>query len=330
MVVRLGVVGTNWITEAFISGAKNHKDFQLAAVYSRTDEKAREFAGKYGVELTFISLEDMAKSDSIDAVYIASPNSLHASQAITFLENGKHVICEKAIASNSRELEVMIQAAKENNVVLMEALKSTLMPNFKAVQENLTKIGKVRRYFASYCQYSSRYDAYKEGKVLNAFNPEFSAGSLMDIGIYCIYPAVVLFGEPQSIQANGYVLESGVDGEGSLLLKYDGMDAVIMFSKITNSTLPSEIHGEEGNIVIDKISTPEKVEIFFRDGRTEDLSRQQIEDNMFYEAAEFINLIQAGKTQSENNSLENSRITMKILDEARRQMGVSFPNDEMK
>jgi scyllo-inositol 2-dehydrogenase (NADP+) len=272
-------------------------------------------------------MEEMAKSDVIDAVYIASPNSLHASQAITFMENGKHVLCEKAIASNSRELDEMIRTAKDHKVVLMEALKSTLMPNFKAVQENLGKIGTIRRYFASYCQYSSRYDKYKEGTVLNAFNPEFSAGSLMDIGIYCIYPLVVLFGEPKSIQATGYLLESGVDGEGSLILKYDEMDAVIMFSKITDSSLPSEIHGENGNIRIDKISTPEKVEIIYRDGKNEDISREQLEDNMFYEAEEFISVIQQGKLESTNNSLENSRITMKILDEARSQMGVRFPSD---
>lgn len=328
--VRFGVVGTNWITEAFISGAKNHKDFQLAAVYSRTEKKALEFAEKFGVERTFTSLEEMAQSDAIDAVYIASPNSLHASHAITFMKNGKHVICEKAIASNGRELDEMIQTAKQQNVVLMEALKSTLMPNFKAVQENLHKIGKVRRYFASYCQYSSRYDAYKEGNVQNAFNPAFSAGSLMDIGIYCIYPLVVLFGEPKGIQANGYVLDSGVDGEGSLLLKYDDMDAVIMFSKITNSSVPSEIHGEDGNIRIDKINSPEKVEVLYRDGRMEDLSREQITDNMFYEAEEFITLIQQGQLESVNNSLEHSRITMNILDEARRQMGVKFPSDQEK
>lgn len=328
--VRFGIVGTNWITEAFISGAKNHKDFQLAAVYSRTEKKALEFAEKFGVERTFTSLEEMAQSDAIDAVYIASPNSLHASHAITFMKNGKHVICEKAIASNGRELDEMIQTAKQQNVVLMEALKSTLMPNFKAVQENLHKIGKVRRYFASYCQYSSRYDAYKEGNVQNAFNPAFSAGSLMDIGIYCIYPLVVLFGEPKGIQANGYVLDSGVDGEGSLLLKYDDMDAVIMFSKITNSSVPSEIHGEDGNIRIDKINSPEKVEVLYRDGRMEDLSREQITDNMFYEAEEFITLIQQGQLESVNNSLEHSRITMNILDEARRQMGVKFPSDQEK
>ncbi|WP_102264101.1 Gfo/Idh/MocA family protein [Mesobacillus jeotgali] len=326
--VRFGVVGTNWITEAFIKGASHNEDFQLAAVYSRTEERAAEFAGKHGVNTIFTDLEEMAKSNVIDAVYIASPNSMHASQAITFMENGKHVLCEKAIASNSSELAEMINIAKNHNVVLMEALKSTLMPNFKAIQENLHKIGKVRRYFASYCQYSSRYDKYKEGKVLNAFNPEFSAGSLMDIGIYCIYPLVVLFGEPKSVQANGYVLESGVDGEGSLILKYDEMDAVIMFSKITDSTLPSEIHGEDGNIRIDKISTPEKVEIIYRDGKTENISREQLADNMFYEADEFITLIQQGRQQSANNSLENSRITMSILDEARKQMGVRFPSDK--
>ncbi|WP_079507330.1 Gfo/Idh/MocA family protein [Mesobacillus jeotgali] len=326
--VRFGVVGTNWITESFIRGASHHQDFQLVAVYSRTEERAAKFAGKYDVDNIFTDLEEMAKSDAIDAVYLASPNSLHASQAITFMKNGKHVLSEKAIASNSQELGDMIRTAKDNRVVLMEALKSTLMPNFKAVQENLDKIGTVRRYFASYCQYSSRYDKYKEGTLMNAFNPEFSAGSLMDIGIYCIYPLVVLFGEPKTIQANGYVLESGVDGEGSLILKYDEMDAVIMFSKITDSTLPSEIHGENGNIRIDKISTPEKVEIIYRDGRSEDLSRKQLADNMFYEAEEFITLIQQGKMESENNSLENSRITMKILDEARLQMGVKFPSDK--
>jgi scyllo-inositol 2-dehydrogenase (NADP+) len=325
--VRFGVVGTNWITEAFIKGASHHPDFQLGAVYSRAEDRAAEFAGKFGVDTIFTDLEEMANSDLIDAVYIASPNSLHASQAKTLMENGKHVLCEKAIASNSRELDDLIRTAKDNQVVLMEALKSTLMPNFKAVQENLDKIGTIRRYFASYCQYSSRYDKYKEGIVLNAFNPEFSAGSLMDIGIYCIYPLVVLFGEPKSIQATGYLLESGVDGEGSLILKYDEMDAVIMFSKITDSSLPSEIHGENGNIRIDKISTPEKVEIIYRDGKNEDISREQLEDNMFYEAEEFISVIQQGKLESTNNSLENSRITMRILDEARSQMGVRFPSD---
>lgn len=84
--IRFGVIGTNWITDSFISAASEHPDFKLVAVYSRTEERAREFAEKYGVELTFTRLEDMANSDELDAVYIASPNSLHAEQAIVLME----------------------------------------------------------------------------------------------------------------------------------------------------------------------------------------------------------------------------------------------------
>lgn len=325
--VRFGVVGTNWITERFLKAALQAEDFQLTAVYSRTEEKAKEFAGKYGVKRTFTDLQMMAASGEIDAVYIASPNSLHAEQSILFMKNNVHVLCEKPIASNTKELTSMIAAARENNVLLMEALKSSFMPNFLAVKENLHKIGKVRRYFASYCQYSSRYDAYRQGTVLNAFNPDFSNGSLMDIGIYCVYPLVALFGKPEEIKAAGYMLESGVDGEGSMVLKYPDMDAVIMYSKITDSSLPAEIQGEEGNIVIDRISAPEKVELHYRNGEREDLTQDQLNDSMYYEAKEFIRLVQAGKTESDINSHANSMITMEIIEEARRQIGVIYPAD---
>lgn len=325
--VRFGVVGTNWITERFLKAALQAEDFQLTAVYSRTEEKAKEFAGKYGVKSTFTDLQTMAASGEIDAVYIASPNSLHAEQSILFMKNNVHVLCEKPIASNTKELTSMIAAARENNVLLMEALKSSFMPNFLAVKENLHKIGKVRRYFASYCQYSSRYDAYRQGTVLNAFNPDFSNGSLMDIGIYCVYPLVALFGKPEEIKAAGYNLESGVDGEGSMVLKYPDMDAVIMYSKITDSSLPAEIQGEDGNIVIDRISAPEKVELHYRNGEREDLTQDQLSDSMYYEAKEFIRLVQAGKTESDINSHANSMITMEIIEEARRQIGVIYPAD---
>ena len=96
----------------------------------------------------------------------------------------------------------------------MEAMKTTLLPNFQVIKENIHRIGKVRRYFTSFCKYSSRYDKYKNGEILNAFKPELSNGALMDIGVYCIEPIINLFGKPKSIKANGFMLESGVDGQG--------------------------------------------------------------------------------------------------------------------
>ncbi|MGJ7920156.1 Gfo/Idh/MocA family protein [Neobacillus sp. LXY-4] len=325
--IKFGVVGTNWITEAFIQAAKENPDFSLTAVYSRTEDRAREFAEKYGATSVFTDVKEMALSQEIDAVYIASPTSFHARQAITFLEQGKHVLCEKPIASNKQELQAMILAAKQHNVLLMEALKSTLVPNFQVISENLHKISKVRSYFASYCQYSSRYDAYKDGNVLNAFKPEFSNGAIMDIGIYCIYPLVVLFGAPESIQATGIRLESGVDGKGSIIMKYKDMDAVVMFSKISHSSLPAEIQGEDGNIIIQNINPPEKVEIHYRNGDIEELTQSQEYPPMFYEAKEFIELIKASQVESTTNSLANSLLVMEILDEARKQMGIEFPAD---
>jgi len=327
--VRFGIIGTNWITESFITAAREVEDFELAAVYSRTEDKAKQFADKFSVEVTYTDIEEFFASDQIDAVYIASPNAIHAEQAIQAMNHGKHVIIEKAIASNKAEVKALIEAAQENDVLLMEALKTTFLPNFQAIEENLHKIGPVRRYFASYCQYSSRYDAYKEGNVLNAFKPEFSNGSLMDIGIYCIYPMVALFGKPKQVLANAYMLESGVDGQGSVLFDYGQMNGNVMFSKITNSYLQSEIQGENGSILMDNISQPTKVEIRYKDGTVEDITREQKENTMYYEAKGFIDAINAGQTESTINTFERTFVTASILEEARKQIGLVFPADQV-
>ncbi|MEQ6376093.1 Gfo/Idh/MocA family oxidoreductase [Bacillaceae bacterium S4-13-56] len=327
MTIRFGVVGTNWITDRFLSAAKEVKDFEITAVFSRTEERAQEFASKHGVDHTFTDLDKMAATDLLDAVYIATPNSLHTEQSILFMKNGKHVLCEKPMASNTAEIEKMIQVATKEKVLLMEAMKTTFLPNFISIQENLHKIGKVRRFVASKCQYSSRYDSYKKGEVLNAFRPEFSNGSLMDLGVYCVFPMVALFGEPKHIKANGVMLGSGVDAEGSILFGYEEMEAITTHSKITNSYAPSEIQGEEGSIIIDDISNLNSVEIRYRDGTSESLNRTQDKESMFYETEAFVQLVQQGMTESNINSFERSWVTASLMEEARKQIGLIFPAD---
>jgi scyllo-inositol 2-dehydrogenase (NADP+) len=328
--IRFAVIGTNWITDRFLDAAGKVDDFKLTAVYSRTEERAKEFAGRYEVEHTFTDLNEMAESDTFDAIYIASPNVLHSQQSIFFLNKGKHVLCEKPAAVNSTEWKLMVQAARKNNVLLMEALKTTFIPAFHSIKKNLTKIGKVRRFVSVKNQYSSRYDAYRSGTVLNAFKPELGNGSLMDIGIYCIVPIVTLFGMPKSITAQGMLLDTGADGEGTVLFKYENMEAVAMYSKITNSTIPSEIQGEDGSIIIDSISDPKKVEIQYRDGSIEDISMNQEENTMYYEIREFVDLIKRGETESAMQTFQLSSDTISILDEAREQIGIKFPSDNRK
>lgn len=335
--VRFGVIGTNFITDWVIAGARQDERFELVAVCSRKEETANAFAAKHGIPHIFTSLEKMAESPLIDAVYIASPNYLHASQSILCMNRGKHVLCEKPFASNAREVREMIAAAKANQVTLMEAMKPTLTPNFRAVQNHLKRIGTVRRYFASYCQYSSRYDTYKEGVVLNAFKPELSNGAMMDIGIYAVYPMVVLFGCPQKIDAAGVVLSSGADGQGAVNFLYDGMNATVLYSKIANSSLPTEIQGEDGNITLDRINIISEVTYTPRlaaaSGKgpqpiAEDISIVTEKDEYYYEVAEFIDLVLTSRKESTVNTLENSLITLEIIDEVRRQLGVVYPADK--
>ncbi|MEK8131030.1 Gfo/Idh/MocA family oxidoreductase [Paenibacillus filicis] len=325
--IRFGIIGTNWITEAFLKAAALTEGFELTSVYSRSEDKARSFAAQWGAAHSYSDLEAFAASPHLDAVYIASPTSLHAEQAMLCMRHGKHVLCEKPLASNAHEIEAMVATSQAHGVLLMEALKTTLLPNFEAIRENLPRIGKVRRYVANYGQYSSRYDAYKQGTVLNAFDPAFSNGSLMDLGVYGVYPLITLFGPPQKVLATGVLLESGVDGEGSVLMTYPGMEAVVMHAKITNSSLPSEIQGEDGSLVIDKISQPGRVELYLRDGSREDLTRPQDEQTMVYELREFLGILERGERESSVNSHLRSLQTMQVLDEARRQIGLVFPAD---
>ncbi len=335
--IRFGVVGTNFITDWVIAGASQDERFELVAVYSRTQERANEFAAKYGIPYTFTSLEEMAQSSLIDAVYIASPNFAHASQSILCMSHGKHVLCEKPLASNAREAQEMIAASKKYNVTLMEAMKPTLTPNFLVVRENLHRVGVVRRYFSSYCQYSSRYDKFKEGIVLNAFNPALSNGAIMDIGVYTIYPMVVLFGRPQKIDATGIVLSSGADGQGAINFLYEDMNATVLYSKIANSSLPTEIQGEDGNLTLDRVNIIRKVNFSPRlapasgkgpEAVKEDISVTTEKDEYYFEVSEFINLIQAGKRESSINSHLNSLVTLEIIDEVRRQLGIVYPADQ--
>lgn len=337
--VRFGVVGTNFITDWVIEGAREDERFELAAVCSRSRERGEEFAAKHSIPHVFTSVEEMAASDVIDAVYIASPNFMHAGQSIICMTHGKHVLCEKPLASNAREAREMIEASERYGVTLMEAMKPTMTPHFRSVMENLPRIGTIRRYVASYCQYSSRYDRFKAGELPNAFNPQMSNGAIMDIGVYTIYPMVVLFDRPDRVTASGLLLSSGVDGQGVATMDYgDRMQATVIYSKIADSRLRSEIQGEDGIISMDTINrmadinlTPRAVNLGGGKNSgsvTENISATVTHNEYYYEIAEFITLVLAGRHQSAINSHAASLATMEIIDEIRRQIGVRFPADD--
>ncbi len=315
-VIKFATIGSNFIVDSFIKGASIDPRFKLEAIYSRTEERGKEFATKHGITRIFTDLSELANSPDIDAIYIASPNTCHADQAIMMIKAGKHVLCEKPVATSAKEAEAMIGAATAHSVAFMEAMKTTLLPNFISIKENLHKIGKVRRFTGQFCQYSSRYDRFKEGIITNTFDPDFKGGAMVDLGVYGLAPIVHLFGAPSHIHCSGTIFENGLNAQGTILLTYPELEAVVMYSKVSDSTLPTEIQGEEGRIIIKKLSNMVDPYLIYKDGRVEDISTPTIEDNMFYEVQEFINLIESGKIESSINTFERSLEVLRITDYA--------------
>lgn len=325
--IRFGIIGTNFITDWFIETINQLDDVEVTALYSRTESRVKEYAENHSIVHTFTSLEEMAQSDVIDAIYIASPNSLHAEQSILFMQHGKHVMCEKPLASNVQEVTRMVDVAKENQVVLLEALRNLFMPNLARIQQSMEKIAPVRRAVFNKSQYSSRYDLYKNGENPNTFNPEFSNGSLMDLGVYLLGPALKLFGQPNDIQASGVKLESGVDGSGTVILSYDDLDVIIMHSKIHATSTPSEIIGEKGRIVIDDIATYDEVRLELRDGTSEIISDAQ-NAPMSYEIEAFVRAIEARNLETVAHSATDMVRLAHVMTTVRKQVGVIYPADK--
>ncbi|MEG2983114.1 MAG: Gfo/Idh/MocA family oxidoreductase [Peptostreptococcaceae bacterium] len=326
--MKLGLIGTGWIVSDFIKSMREIKGVEIYAVYSRTSEKGENFARENNVKHVYTNYEEML--EHIDLIYIASPNSLHFKYAEIALKNRVHTICEKPITSNLNELTKLIKLSRMTNTALMEAIIPISMPSYKSIKENLCKIGEIRNVIFSFCQYSSKYDLYLNGETPNIFNPKFSTGALMDIGIYCVYPAIDLFGIPQNIKSSATYLKNEVDGSGVSILSYENFNVTIVYSKIHNSHIKSEIMGEEGSIVIDYISKPNKVELYKNNGDREILFDSNNKLNMYYESKEFINTVENKKIESEINSHELSINVMKTLDAIRQKLNIEFDADKTK
>lgn len=328
--IKFGIVGTSWIAAEFVKAARDIVEVEVTSVYSRNQVTGEEFATANHIKDVFSDYEDMLMSSEVDAVYIGSPNALHFSQALLAIEKGKHVICEKAITSNLKELNILIEKASKQGVLLIEAMKSLSMPIFEEIQKNIDQIGPIRQAVFNFCQYSSKYDAYKKGELPNIFNPKFSAGALMDIGVYCVYPCISLFGVPKSIKSQVTKLESGVDGAGSIILGYESFQVTLIYSKINASFVPSEIMGEEGSLIIHHISSPDKLEKVIGKGEEiKDITPAREYMPMYYEIKEFVDTLNRGQRESKIYSHELMREVMAVLDQVRRENGIVFPADHL-
>lgn len=324
--IRFATIGTSAITQKFLEVAAQCPEFALEAVYSRDQKNAELFAQKYHGKKVYNVLDRMVADEEIDAVYVASPNSLHFGQTMKLMKYGKHILCEKSMGSNKYEVEKMLQAARKQGVILMEAMRSIHDPGIKVIKENLYKLGCIRKANLQYGKYSSRYDDFKRGEVQNIFNPELSAGALMDIGVYCVHVMLELFDTPHSIFAVPVILDNGIDGAGAILAKYDQKIVELSYSKITNNGAPSQIQGENGVMLIPDITCQRNIVIKYNDGTREEIEVEGQDNNMIYELQHFIRAVKDELDVSRYQQISYKAI--ELMDLARKQMGVVFPADQ--
>lgn len=328
--LRFGTIGTSWITNSYIDGALDSGLWTLTAVYSRTLEKGREFGAKYGVETVFTDMEAMAQSDLIDAVYIASPNKLHAEHVRIFLENGKHVICEKPLSAHAKDVTALQTLAKERGLIYLEAIMFMHLPQRRLLEEALEKIGGVNVAKLDFCQRSSKYDAYLAGNLPNIFNPALETGALMDLGIYCVYPALYLFGMPERTQITAQLLASGADGSGIVAMQYPDKLVNLVYSKVGQAAANTDFQGNLGTVSVASISKLANIEIIYNDGSRETVCGEEPKYKLMgYEAKDFYRYI----TEPEASAAEYAQCcalayaVSDYMEQLRRDAGIRFPSD---
>ena len=343
--IRFATIGTSGICEQFVNALKDVPGIALVGCYSRSLDKAREFSVAHGASLAFDDLSALASSGQIDAVYISSPNALHAPQAIELLRVGKHVLVEKSFASNAREAEEVFAAADASGAVAMEAMRNLHVNTFGRIEHEVEHLGQVRLANFSFSKVTSRVSKLRAGERINIFDPAMSAGSLMDMGVYCVAPAIALFGEPQRVCAVGVTSNvpgsskedpcGVIDLSGAIALGYPDKAVSLTFGKISDDKIACQVQGENATLVWDQVSCPENLRVYdhedkgmlFRletgEGRPIDVTPP--ERDMACEIQAFADGVRGERDLTRFRDITLG--TLRVMDEARRQMGVVFPAD---
>jgi predicted dehydrogenase len=336
--LNLAIIGTSWITKSFIDAAISTKEYKLVAVYSRSVATAAEFAAQYGLDKNacFTSIEEMCKDANVEAVYIASPNSLHFEQAKQVLTLGKHAIVEKPCCANTLELVKLEHIAqtcyKQTGAMCIEAFRHIQERNFKVLKNNLDKIGKPYMALLPFASFSSRYTDILEGKpAAPVFSADFAGGCLLDTGVYPVAFAIRLWGKPKSQQYFPYIIpQTGTDGGGTILLTYDWGVVNIITSKVFTSKAPVEIYGEHGALRANAVTDLESVEFAANAKGTavEQLAGPKEKFNLAEEAAEFARIIKENDIQAAADLWQLSTDVIEVVTDLRKQNKIVFTNEK--
>jgi dihydrodiol dehydrogenase / D-xylose 1-dehydrogenase (NADP) len=327
-IIKWGILGTGRISRAFAEGLRSAPNGTLQGIASRDHTRSKAYADEWNVPLAFENYQQMAESELIDAVYVATPHTQHAENSILCMKNGKAVLCEKPFAVNSLQANEMVAQASASNVLLMEGMWSRFPPLMKELRKALSsgEIGEVRTLQADFGFKPKTRDP--EGRLLN---PNLGGGSLLDIGIYPIALASMVMGKPKSFVSDWHRGPTGIDEQAACILKYENGSMALLHSSLESETRQEAfLSGTEGNICLHKQCwKPQKMTITSNHSQKTRIVEMPFEGNGFnYEAEFFGNLLLEGKTDNEIMSLDESLEIMTLLDQIRKEWGLVYPFED--
>jgi predicted dehydrogenase len=324
--IRWGIVGTGGIASAFAGDLRLLPDASLVAVGSRRQATADEFGARFDVPHRHATYDDLVNDPDVDAVYVATPHVGHHDAAMSAILAGKAVLVEKPFTINAKEAVSLIEAARSRGVFLMEAMWARFLPHMVRVRELLAEgaLGDVRVVIADHNQWFERDPNHR------LFDPTVGGGALLDLGIYPVSFASMVFGAPTRVTAVSDRAFTGVDATTSAILQYDdGAHSVVTTSLEVAGPNRASIVGTHARIDIDAVFyAPTTFTLTGRDGtvleRFDDVREGR---GMQHEAAEVMRGMRTGKLESDVLPLDETLAIMDTLDEIRRQIGLVYPGE---
>jgi predicted dehydrogenase len=320
-----GIIGLGKIAHKFAENLALLPNARLYGVASRSQEKAQEFAAKFGAAHACGSYEDLLALSDLDAVYIATPHSEHHAHTLLCLRAGVPVLCEKAFALNAAQAAEMIATAREKKVFLMEAFWTRFFPAIKEALKIVQsgELGELKHIVADF-GFAAPYDP--DGRL---FNPTLAGGSLLDIGVYPLFISKLMLGNPAQLKAVATFAPTGVDTNCVLSLAYaSGATASLYATIAAHTDTTCCIFGTKGSLRLNgRFHAPDGLTVHLTDEEPRVINCEKLGYGYAYEAQHVQECLEQGLLESPLLPLDFSLELMQLLDEARQQIGLRYPGE---
>lgn len=321
---KIGIIGCGWIADKMAITLQGTPQAEAYAIASRDISKAKSLAEQYNFQKAYGSYEELLADDNVELVYIATPHSHHYEHARMALLAGKHVLCEKAFTATTWQAEELIALAREKNLFITEAIWTRYMPLSQTINEILASgiIGTPKLLSANLC--------YPIGNRERLQKPELAGGALLDLGVYALNFAAMVFGtDIVKTTSCCAMLPTGVDGQNSITLQYaDGKIAILHSSCMVMSDRMGIISGEKGHLIVENINNPERVRVVTTDYKEVAVYEAPTKITGYeYQVYASIEAIENGWLESPYMPHKETIRIMQQMDNLRKEWGIKYPAD---